>query len=50
MRHNTDPIEQARLLVEEASGDWDAVEHARVLIEGEGAAREDESELERARR
>jgi hypothetical protein len=41
-----DEIEQARRLVEEPSGEWDAIEHARFLIEG--PAQEDE--LERARR
>jgi hypothetical protein len=46
MQSNTDPIEQARRLVEEPSGEWDAIEHARFLIEG--PAQEDE--LERARR
>lgn len=41
-----DEVEEARLLIEEPSGDWDAIEHSRVLIEGSG----DEDELERARR
>lgn len=43
-----DHVEEARRLVEEASGDWDAVEHSRELIEG--APLEEESALERARR
>jgi len=53
-----DNIEEARRLVEEPSGDWDAVERSRQLIEGAGyfpaATEEDEDEeedeIERARR
>lgn len=41
-----DEVEEARRLVEEPSGNWYAIEHARFLIEGPA----EEDELERARR